>query len=138
LPLTDLEKAKVKKHLGYPVVNTAAGMSFGIPIPLQTLFIVDSAVTFILEAVVPDVRNILNVMDGIEQKMVDGQDFLPASKVDDISVRPDHIERLEDEFARWGWRLANLIGAFPYPLSPRYKGRSTGGVVAGMIPSRRG
>lgn len=130
---TDSEKERIRYHLGYLGVSTAASVQFGIPRPLQTLFLVETSMTNILPAAIPRVQRVLAVMDGIEEKLVDAQDRLAAIQLDSLKLREDETEKLENEYVRWGCRLADILGCPIYPYATRYKGR-LGGVSAGSIP----
>lgn len=134
MPLNDSEKERVRYHLGYLEVSVAASLSFGIPVPQQTLFLVESAMTRVIEASTNRVRRILQVMDGIEEQLVEAQPRLAATKLGDLSLRENEPDMLEREYVRWGYRLANILGVPVYPFSERY--RTASGIRAGSIPVR--
>ena len=132
MPLDAREKERVRYHLAYLAVQPAASISFGIPRPIQTMFLVEEAMNNVIDEAVDRVRRILKIMDDIEGKLVDAQDRLAASALDTLKLRENEPEMLEIEYRRWGNRLADLFGVSPYYYSTRYRG----GVKAGSIPVR--
>lgn len=134
MPLTDAEKERVRYHLGYLEVSGAASIQLGIPRPLQTVFLLEQGLNNVIENAIPRVRRILNVMDGVEEKLHESQDRLAAKQLDSLQLRDNEPDMLEKEYVRWGYRLADLFGVPIYPYSNRYKVFS--GVVAGSIPVR--
>ncbi len=119
--LTPQEKSKVRYHLGYLGVSSAASLQFGIPRPLQTIFLLETAMNNLIDdgATIEKVREIIGVMDGIECKMKQGQDFLAANRAGNVEIRKEHIEQLEDEYYRWAGRLADWCGVTRYPYAER-------------------
>ena len=134
MPLDDSEKERVRYHLGYLEVSPAASIQFGIPRPLQTVFLVETAMQNLIENATNRVRSIISVMDGIEQKLVEAQDRLAAIQLDSLKLRENEPDMLEREYVRWGMRLADLLGAPIYPYSQRY--RQYMGTRSGSIPVR--
>lgn len=127
--LTDDEKERVRYHLGYPQVQPAAAMTFGLPTPVQTLFLVDSAMNRLIQHAEDRVRKILTILDGIEDKLVDAQDRLAAERLEELTLREDEPNRLEAEYLRWAQRLANMLGVPPYPYSDRFARSARGATV---------
>jgi hypothetical protein len=133
MSLSPSERERVKYHLGYLGTSTAASIQYGLSRPIQTLFLVESAMTNVMEESVDRIRRILHVMDGIEEKLVEAQDRLAAMRLGDLELRETEPDQLEHEYARWGNRLADLLGVPPYYYSPRYRGNGT---KAGTVPVR--
>lgn len=132
MALTSEEKQRVRYHLGYPSVQPAAGLSFGTPRPIQTLFLVESAMNLILPEAENEVRRIVGVMDGVECRLVDAQDRLAAKQIDQLTLRENEPGQLELEYQRWGFRLADTLGVPVYAYSTKY--RREGKSFAGSIP----
>jgi hypothetical protein len=136
MPLTDGEKQRIRYHLGYPSLTSAASVQFGVPMLNQTNFLVESALNRLLDVALDQVRSISGVMDGVEKQLISAQSRLRAEKLEELTLRGDECDALEAEYRRWGYRLADIIGAPIYPFSMRYKG---GGVsMGGSIPITRG
>lgn len=137
MPLTEIEKNRVRMHLGYPGVDQLGSIQLGIPTVRQTSFILQTALDRILEESIPRVREILDVMDRIEDELVKSTKYLAAMRVGNLELRPtkageSHPDALEREYCRWGFRLGDVFGVPPYHLSLRYQkfGRS------GNVPVR--
>jgi hypothetical protein len=134
MPLDAREKERARYHLGYLAVQPAASIQFGIPRPIQTMFLVETALENIIEEAVDRVRKILKIMDDTEMRLVESQDRLAASALDALKLRENEPDLLEREYVRWGWRLADVLGVPIYPYSNRY--RMGAGTRAGSIPVR--
>lgn len=134
MAFTDEEKQRIRYFLGYPSVQPAASINYGIPKPIQTLFLVESAMNLILPVAEEKVRSILNVLDGIECRMVDAQTRMAATSVDNLTMRKDETDALEGEYRRWANRLADVLGVPLYAYSLRFK--QSGMAYAGSIPVR--
>ncbi len=132
--LTEQEKERARYHLGYLNVQGAASIQFGIPRPLQTVFLLEQSFTSLIDAALPRLRRILRIMDDIEDQLIESQQRLSAKRLDGIELRENEPDLLEREYVRWGRRLADLLGTPIYPYSERYKRHS--GVVARSIPVR--
>lgn len=132
MALNDEEKQRIRYFLGYPAVQSAAALSYGMVKPLQTLFLLESAMNLLLPIAEGKVRSILGVLDGIECRLVDAQDRLAAKSVDSLTMRPDETLALEDEYKRWANRLADILGVPLYAYSLRF--HRQGRAYAGSIP----
>ncbi len=134
MALTDEEKQRVRYFLGYPSVQPAVGISFGVPKLIQTQFLLELAMEKILPIAENKIRQIIGVMDGIECRLIDAQDRLAAKSLDNLTMRADETDALEAEYYRWGGRLADTLGVPFYAYSNRYKRH--GKSYAGTIPVR--
>lgn len=134
MALTDEEKQRTRYHLGYPSVQPAAALTYGVVKPLQTLFLVESAMNLILPIAEDKVRSILNVLDAVECRLQDAQTRMAATSVDNLTMRRDEADALEAEYRRWAYRLADTLGVPLYAYSQRFK--QAGAVAAGSIPVR--
>ena len=134
MAFTPEERQKIRYSLGYVNVSPAASINFGLPRPIQTLFLVEQAMDYILPGAEDNVRRILGILDGIECRLVDAQDRLAAKSLDNLTMRVDETDALENEYYRWGGRLADILGVPFYAYSNRYKRHGKG--FAGSIPVR--
>lgn len=130
--LTNEEKSKVRRHLGYPETTATSAYAFGIPITLQGMFLVDNAMNVLNEEGASRVRSLLAILDGMEQKIIKAVCTLTVESVGDIKMRGAQAgmtgtDLLEREYRRWASRLADCLGVPFYPYSNRFGG---GGNVA--------
>lgn len=121
MALTTDERSRVRHHLGYPNVAPAAAIQYGVVRPMQTLFLVESAMDKILPEAEDRVRQYLSLLDDIECKMAASVDYLVASAVEGVTLRPDAQDAMEREYVRWAQRLSDEIGAPLYALAPRFR-----------------
>lgn len=135
MAFTDEEKQRVRYHAGYPSVQPAVGITFGVPKMIQTQFLLELAMDKILPIAEDKVRQVISVMDSIECRLVDAQERLAAKSLDNLTMRADETDALEAEYYRWGGRLVDILGVPFYAYSNRYK-RHGGRVFAGSIPVR--
>lgn len=136
MPLTDAEKQRVEYHLGYPAYTSSVSLAFGVPVFTQTLFLLRANLGNLLEVAVEQVRRIVQVMDGVELRLVEAQERLAAIQLEELHLREDEPDKLEREYRRWGHRLADLVGSPIYPYSLRYSGG--GGAGVSSVPIQRG
>lgn len=133
MPLSESDKERTRYHLGYLEVQGAASIQFGIPRPLQTVFLLEDAMNNIIANAISRVQRILTVLDGIENKLIESQDRLAAKRLDSLELRENEPDQLEREYVRWGNRLADILGVPIYAYSTRYR---AAGNAAGSIPVR--
>jgi hypothetical protein len=136
MALTQAEIERARYHLGYPEVQPAASIQFGIPRPIQTAFLFESAVTLLVPFAEDRVRRILKVLDDIETKQVQAQDRLAATALEELKLRGDEIDQLDRELYKWAGKLADILGVPLYAYSDKF--RRVRGMVAGSIPTRNG
>lgn len=134
MPLDAREKERARYHLGYLAVAPAASIQYGIPRPIQTMFLVETALNNLLEEATDRVRRILKILDDTEVRLVECQERLAASALDALKLRENEPDLLEREYVRWALRLADILGCPIYPYSTRF--RAFSGTKAGSIPVR--
>lgn len=125
--LTNEEKSKVRRHLGFPETTAVSAYAFGIPITLQGVFLVDNAMNVLNEEGAARVRELLAVLDSMEQKILKAACTLTVESVDNIKMRGAQAgmtatDLLEREYKRWASRLADCLGVPFYPYSNRFGG----------------
>jgi hypothetical protein len=129
MALTAQERERVRYHLGYLNVQLAASISFGIPRPIQTVFLIETAMSNVIAEGEDRVRRMLGVLDRIECLLIDAQERLAAMRLGDLELRENETDKLEREYYRWGGRLADQLGVPFYAYSNRYKNQSGAGNV---------
>jgi len=118
--------------MGYLNIAPAAALSYGLPAPVQQLFILESAMDKILPEAEDRVRSMVSHMDRIECEMREGIEYLPVNRLDNMEVRKEHIDQLEDEYYRWALRLAGQLGSPLYYYAGKF--RAPRARRGGMIP----
>lgn len=136
--LTETDKERVRYHTGYMETSFAASLQFGLPRPVQTIFILEQAMQQLVNAdAVTRVRCLLDTLDGIEAQLMRATKTLGAEQIGNIKLRgaalgQSHPDLLEREYVRWAKRLADVLGVPLYPYSDRFRPKG-----AGMIPRVR-
>jgi hypothetical protein len=139
VPLSQLDQDRIKFHLGYTSASTAAALQYGFAIPLQTLFLLDSAMNQMPEIAIPRVLSILGIMDNIIfGKLVDSQDYLAAERLGEMTLRPairgqTHPDLLRRELRFYASTLADTFGVPYYPFSERFIPGAMGGAGNGRV-----
>lgn len=135
-PLTDAEKQRVAYHMGYPAVTSAASVAFGVPMMTQTNFLIYNVLGHLMDSALEQVRTISSIMDNIETKLIDAQDRLAATRLEDLYLREDECDALDKQYRNWGYKLSDITGAPVYPYSRRYS--NGGGNAVTSVPIVRG
>lgn len=136
MPLTAEEKDRVRYHLGYTSVQPAAAIDYGIIRPVQTAFLVELAMTNLLEEALPRVRRYLTTLDELECLLAESAERLAARRLGDIELRDSEPDLIEREYDRWTGRLADVLGVPRYGYSSRNRPPGAGPGQAGNIPVR--
>ncbi|TAL46148.1 MAG: hypothetical protein EPN91_00840 [Salinibacterium sp.] len=127
LALSESDKERLRYHLGFFNVDPASAIALGFPAGIETQFLLERASNKINSAsAVARVQKILAIMDAIESQMVDALSRLTAIQVDEVKIRGSRDERveqdeLEDEYIRWGHRLADQLGVMINAATRRYR-----------------
>lgn len=133
MALTAAEKERCRYHLGYPQVQPAPSIQFGLPRPIQTAFMVETSMQNLIAETEPRVRDILSTLDTIECRLKESQGRMSVVKIETTELRQNEAQALEDEYRRWAGRLADILGVPLYAYSNRFwAGGNRGG--AGNIP----
>lgn len=119
MPLTTEEMGQVRAALGYPQVSSAGTLAMGIPINLQMNFMIENAMTRVMEDALPRARAILGFILSVENQMRESTCTLMAESVGDVRLRPGDPGKstpdlLEKERQRWVLKLADIFGVPPY------------------------
>ena len=119
--LTPAERSRVLYHLGYLNVAPAASLSYGIPRPIQTMFLVEQAMNNLVDDgfTIENVRRILGALDKIDCQIVESSDYVIATKAGNTEIDPQLQQKLEYAYMMQMGRLADIMGVPAYPYSQR-------------------
>jgi len=124
--LTESEKSAVRRHLGFPETEAVSVYAMGMVIPMQGMFLVDSAMNHLTEAGASRTRDLLGVLDGLEKKMLKAACYLTVERIGEIQMRPSSgaqgTDLIEREYIRWAKRLSDCLGVPYYPHSEKFSG----------------
>ena len=126
--LTDAEKERVRYHTGYMETSFAASLQMGIPRPIQTIFLLEQAMSLLVaDAACDRVRGLLCRLDAIEEQLFRATKTLVAEKLGEMVLHPLRgrgvlaTDSIEGEDRRWAHRLADILGIPLYPYSTRFQ-----------------
>ena len=135
--LSEEERERIRYHLGYMATSGAASVQFGIPRPMQTIFLLEQAFGLLQNPYALNrVRRVLDRLDRIEEALESpGVELLYAKKLGELELRDSQAgvtstDLIEREYVRWAKRLADILGVPLYPYSDRFKNRGPAGNVA--------
>lgn len=118
--LTEDEQARARHHLGYMQVQSAFAFVLGVPASVQTAFMIESAFSKVLPSGEPKLRQLLDILDGIETQVISDQETLVVESLDSIKIRPDEFNQLLKQYQWWQRALANILGVPPNPFDQRF------------------
>jgi len=136
--LSESDKERCRYHLGYLETDMAPSIQFGIPRPLQTVFLLEQAIQRLVtsEFVCARVRRILDCLDTIEQKLKSALCMLGVESLGDLKLHPLAqkngmlvTDSLEREYVRWANRLSDVLGVPKYAYSQRFRRQGPGGSI---------
>lgn len=120
------EEVRIKHHLGYPQVKAARTFFLGYPISAPVTTMADGSIQNVEPAAERMVRVLLERLDGVECQMVEDQELLAVSKLDEIEIRPDEFGGLIGQYRHWQLSLGNILGIPPNPFDQRFMGAGGG------------
>lgn len=119
--LTAEEKARIRHHTGYLLVDPVASIQLGIPRASQSMFLLEASMDRIPESAVGLIRRYVAVLDQIEDMLFDSTTRFAATQVGDLHLNDNEPAKLETEYARWAKRLADDLGIPLNPFSERFR-----------------
>lgn len=119
--LTVADKARVRRHLGYPQVTQAQGFAVGgVPAPLELTFLIEGAMNKVALESEPYLVTVLDRMDGIEAQMIGDQPNLAAEAIGNIRINLKEFGMLIQQYLYWQGQLSNMLAVPPNPFDKRF------------------
>jgi hypothetical protein len=119
--LTEDEKARTRRHLGYPESTSPIIYAMGMVQPTQPAFLLEMAMNHLTEESKERVQTLLGVLDGFEAKIIKAACLLSAQQVGEITLRTNANQNTTDllrkEYKYWCQRLADCLGVTMYPYA---------------------
>ncbi len=117
---SDVEKTRIRHHLGYLNVSAVATFALGTPAAVETQFLIESAMNKVLPEAQVLARELVAKCDAVESQISENQELLAVTQVDEIGVRQDEFEQLKKRYDYWRNGLANCLGIYPNPFDKRF------------------
>ncbi len=131
MSFSDVEKTRIRHHLGYLNVEAAQTFVLGSPAGVQTQFIIEGAMNRVLPEAEVLARELLAKCDAVEGQLTENQELLAVTQVDEIGIRQDEFEQLVKRYHYWRNGLANVLGCYPNPFDKRF---GVGGAMGINVP----
>lgn len=124
--LSDSDRARVRRHLGYPNVSMVPTRALGVPALSQPLYLVESAMDRLLPEAADYVRQVIDVMEGIQAQIVDANRRLKAQQLGELKLRRTNDEPTEQEllwgrYGEWATVLSDELAAPINPYSAKFR-----------------
>lgn len=120
--LSEEEKGRILYHMGYGLVNVASLFTLGVPAISQPLYIAASAIEHIPVSRIQLVREIVAVLDRIDQADIEDIDYIPAESLGELTLAADRQDRIKNKRRDWANRLSDVLTAPLNPYSDRFGG----------------
>ena len=120
--LTEDEKVRTRHHTGYLNVDQVQTFALGIPAAYQTQFIIEGAMDRLLPEALSKFREILTILDTIEQQKVADLELLAITSLGSINIQRDEQKLLNQQYLEWRQALCSMLGIQPNPFDNRFGG----------------
>lgn len=133
MAFTEMEKARIRHHLGYPsFASLAQAIQLGYPAASQPLFLVDDSFHRVTLEGEDAVRRDLCECESCEQQLSSARGRFKALELGDLKVNLEETKMLRGELVYWRQQLASDLMVVVNPNAPReyYGAMGSGGVNA--------
>lgn len=122
MPISDLDRARTRFHMGYPATSPVTTMAQGLPINLDGIFILDANLGNLREEGIEPLRRILDIMDTILfGAIVESVDRFAVKQLGSITTNPDESKLLDKRLFDFACILADQVRAPLYAGCQRYR-----------------
>lgn len=123
MAFTDVEKSRIRVHLGYPSIGSASVLALGVPAAGHPMFLLERQMEKLLPEAEPQARAILCECDAIENQMRQARTRLGVDVSANTKFRPrEELEDLLDLYAYWTDALADILAAQKNLYSSKHSG----------------
>lgn len=135
MAFTELEKARIRHHLGYPsFASLAQAIQLGYPAVSQPLFLVDDSFHRVTLEGEDAARRDLCECESIERQMSEARSRYKALELGDLKVNTEERNMLRNDLVYWRQQLASDLMVVINPNAPReYYGAMGGGTVNAVV-----
>jgi hypothetical protein len=122
MALTEDEKMRVRRHLGY--LNVALSQTFilGLPAGVQTQFVIEGAMDKIRPEGEASIRETICILDTIHDQLFKNTGNAEFVQVEDVTFRGDAFAQVLKRYQFFRTELANALGVYPNPYDQRFVG----------------
>ncbi len=133
MAFTEIEKARIRHHLGYPSFSSLAqSIQLGYPAVSQPLFLVDDSFNRMTLEGEDAARRDLCQCEDIEGQLSNARTRFKATQLGDLVVNREEPLQLRQELRYWRETLASDLGVVINPNAPAtyYGAMNAGGMNA--------
>jgi len=124
VPLSEVQRIKVRHHMGYLQVADAYTFVLGSPASVETTFIIEGAMDRLLEHAIPLFLQILDNLDRIECQLIDDLENLAVEQIGDIRINLKEQKQVRESYDYWVASLSNMLGCPRNPFDKRIQATS--------------
>lgn len=107
--LTDADKARVRYHLGYPMLDSSSYVVASAVMHSDLRLILEANMNNVSADALTYVPLILTNLDTIDAQKLDALSRLQASKADVVTLNANEQGDLQTEYVKWQMRLCNAL-----------------------------
>lgn len=131
--LTEFDSIRVRRHLGYPGMDTVFTFQHSIPAGLQTAYAVNDTLVHLTPDIVPHALRWVDECDRIECEYLSNMDLANVESFGSIKVNRERSRELAEGYLMARQNLANLLGVVPNPFDQRAWISGASGMYCGRI-----
>src|SRR5690349_17084723 len=118
MALTQLERARIRYHLGYTNIDDPTAMSLGVPQATQFQFTLELNFDKLDADAEPFVRRCVMELDCIEDQKSAFRGSLEFKRTGSVEFRgSEAFAELAIQYREWRAKLADILGTYPNPTS---------------------
>lgn len=131
--MSEADKIRVRRHMGYPAVDNIQTIQHSVPAGLQTLFALNSTLEKITESLLPEVLRWCSECECTECEVFGNKDMANVESVGTVKVNRLRLRELRDTYLLAQQNLANVLGSVPNPFDQRQWLSGGGGIGNGRV-----
>ena len=124
MSLTNEERVKVRKALGYVQTKLATVFSLGIVTNVAYQQLAERAMDQLLPEAEDYIRQLLSRFDEIDTAIAENMDTVVATQVGNITINQDALKKHWEYYKYWRGILSNALGVPPAPDDQREQAMS--------------
>ncbi len=122
MAFTDVEKALIRHHLGFPQLGIPFILALGVPAAGQSAFLIEDAMNRVTPAAEPKTRQILSECECIERQQQEARSRMRIAATGETVFRArEEMEDLESDYDLWTDKLVDIFGVNKNPFSKTHQ-----------------
>lgn len=117
--LLDADKARVRYHLDYPMLDDASLVIAGAVMRSDIRFVLEDNMNNVNTDALTYVPALLDKLDAIELQKIDAHSRFQALKADVVTLNTSEEGQLQGQYIFWRNRICNALAVTPNPFAIR-------------------